>query len=706
MAANQTTLCTRELSWLEFNQRVLDQAGDADVPLLERLFFLSIVSSNLDEFFMVRVGGLHLQCAAGLNQPEPSGLTPVAILRLVRDRARRQMEDQHACLTRAILPELAERQVILHTNARCPADEVRRLAPVFDTQLFPLLTPVAVTEDSLFPLLSPLALYLALRLAPAPGTTGSRHALIKLGAGLARIWRVPGAPHGKHHFVLSEDFVRAFLPRLLPGQTVEEAVAFRVTRNADMAVDEDYAADLSEAMQRVLRERITGPCVRLEVEHAASAAIVSWLRERLTVAEADVFRLPGPLDLTGLRELRALVSDPAWCYPAWTPQPHPTLDPTRSVFEQIAEGDLLLAMPYESFDPVLRLVESAAADPQVRAIKIVLYRTSTKGPLVQALAAAAGNGKQVTALIELKARFDEARNIDWARDLEEAGVQVVYGVRRLKTHAKVCLVIRREADGIRYYMHFGTGNYNESTARLYTDVGLLTCDPVLGRDATMFFHAVTGFSEPQTYQKIVQAPIGLRERLLDLIRFETNQAENHQPARIAAKMNALVDPDLIAALYKASQKGVEIVLCVRGICCLRPGVKGLSDNIAVTSVVDRFLEHSRIFHFQHGGQPELFISSADWMPRNLDRRIELLVPVQDPACRSRLLELLDASLADNVNAWRMLPDGRYERIVRAKGQRPLRSQTLLCERALTAVKQARRAARTVFEPHLPRKRDP
>ena len=429
---------------------------------------------------------------------------------------------------------------------------------------------------------------------------------------------------------------------------------------------------------------------------------MAFLGERLAVAGEDVFRLPGPVDLAGLRDLRALAPDAALRYPAFTPQANPALDPARDLFEQMARQDVLVATPYESFDPVLRLVETAAADAQVRAIKIVLYRTSPKGPLVRALAAAARSDKHVTALIELKARFDEARNIDWARGLEEAGVQVVYGVRQLKTHAKVCLVIRKEEDGVRHYLHFGTGNYNEATARLYTDVGLFTCDPALGRDASVFFHAVTGFSEPQSFQKLVQAPNGLRERLLDLIRYEADQAENRQPAQILAKMNALSDPELIAALYDASRKGVEIRLCVRGICCLRPGVKGLSETITVTSVIDRFLEHSRIFHFLHGGQEELFFASADWMPRNLDRRIELMVPVQDPACRRRLLDLLNASLADNVKAWRMLPDGTYVRAPRPHGQRALRSQAQLGERAVAAVKQARRAARTVYEPHLPR----
>jgi polyphosphate kinase len=701
MFAKDCPLTTRELSWLEFNQRVLAEADDPSVPLLERLFFLSIVASNLDEFFMVRVGGLHLQCAAGITCADPSGLPPAEMLRRVRVRVRRQVEDQNICLNQKVLPGLAARQVVLTTGVPPSPEELRLLDPVFESQIYPVLTPVALADDGIFPLLAPLANYLAVQLAPAEGATAPRRALIRLGPELPRVWRVPGLVGTTRLFVMLEDIVRAFLPRLLPGQKIEEAVVFRVTRNADMPVDEEFAPDLATAMMQLLRERRTGPCVRLEIERAATAEMAAFLGARLAVADEDVFRVSGPVDLTGLRELRALAAESALGYPKWTPQQHPQFDPAREIFEQMARQDLLLATPYESFDPVLKLVESAAADPHVRAIKIVLYRTGAKGALVRALTIAARSGKHVTALIELKARFDEARNIDWARGLEEAGVQVVYGVRNLKTHAKVCLVIRRENEGVRHYLHFGTGNYNESTAKLYTDVGLLTCDPALGRDATVFFHAVTGFSEPQTYQKLVQAPNGLRDRLLELIRFEAEQAENRQPAQILAKMNSLADPELIAALYAASRKGVEIRLTVRGICCLRPGVKGVSENITVTSVVDRFLEHSRIFYFQHGGQEELFLSSADWMPRNLDRRIELMVPVQDPACRRRLLDLLNTSLADNVKAWRLLPDGAYERVQRSHGQRAVRSQTDLCERAAAAARQARKAARTVFEPHLP-----
>lgn len=703
MSAKDCPLSNRELSWLEFNQRVLEEAGDATVPLLERLFFLGIVGSNLDEFFMVRVGGLHLQSAAGITRADPSGLMPAEVLRRVRQRVRQQMEDQQLCLGQKVLPGLAEQGVVLTAGALSP-EELRLLEPVFDAQLFPVLTPVALGAAGAFPLLAPLSNYLAVQLAPEKGGTAPRRALIRLGPGISRVWRVPGLAGNKRRFVMLEDLVRAFLPRLLPGQPIQEAVVFRITRNADMPVDEEFAPDLATAMTQLLRDRRTGPCVRLEVEQSVSPEMAAFLCEKLVVSDEDVFRLNGPVDLAGLRDLRGLTGDAVLCYPVWTPQQHPQIDPTRSIFEQMARQDILLATPYESFDPVLKLVESAAMDPQVRAIKIVLYRTSTKGPLVRALAAAARSGKHVTALIELKARFDEARNIDWARGLEESGVQVVYGVRNLKTHAKVCLVIRQEDEGVRHYLHFGTGNYNESTAKLYTDAGLLTCDPVLGRDAAVFFHAVTGFSEPQTYQKLVQAPSGLRDRLLELIQFEALQAENHQPALILAKMNSLVDPELIAALYAASRKGVEIRLSVRGVCCLRAGVKGVSENISVTSVVDRFLEHSRIFYFQHGGQEELFLASADWMPRNLDRRVELMVPVRDPACRRRLMDLLQTALADNAKSWRLKPDGTYERVRAPKGQRVLRSQVDLCERAALAARQTRKAARTVYEPHLPPER--
>lgn len=703
MATNERRFFNRELSWLEFNQRVLEEANDPTVPLLERLQFLAITAANLDEFYMVRVGGLHLQIAAALNKTDPAGLTPAEQLQRIRRRTGVLVAGQYACLAERILPGLAAHGVQLVAGQPLAPDDHRALEPFFEAELFPLLTPLAVGGERVFPLLAPLALHLLCRLAPGRSGGPDRYAIVRLGGGrLSRVVRAPGRTASERRFVLIEDLVRAFLPRLFPGQEVVEAACFRLTRNADMAVDEEYASDLSTVMSRVLAERRTAPCVRLEVEAGASAEWVAFLSEHLDVDDDDVFRVPGPVDLVTLRELREAAADPALVHPRWTPQPQPQFDLSRDLFEQIAGQDILLSLPYESFDPVVRLIEAAAVDPAVTAIKMVLYRTGAKSPIVRALAAAARAGKHVTALLELKARFDEARNIDWAHDLEEAGVQVVYGVRNLKTHAKVCLIVRREPGGVRHYLHLGTGNYNDLTARLYTDVGLLTCDPALGRDAAAFFHAITGYSEPQSYLRLVQSPSGLRDRVLELIAYETQLARQQQPAQILAKMNALVDPDIIEALYEASQAGVEIRLCVRGICCLRPGVRKRSANITVTSVVDRFLEHSRIFFFLHGGSEELLISSADWMPRNLDRRIELMVPVQDPACRAKLIEALRTTLADNVKAWQLQPDGAYRRVSRPHGQRRIRSQEEQVNRAVAEAKRARQALRTVFEPHLPR----
>lgn len=704
MPASERRFLNRELSWLDYDQRVLEEANDPTVPLLERLLFLSISAANLDEFYMVRVGGLHLQIAAGLSRQDPVGLTPEEQLQQVRLRAERLVADQYACLSERILPGLAARGVHLAAGHPLTPDDQRAVEPFFEANLFPLLTPMAVRESQEFPLLAPLAMHLLCRLAPLQVDGPARYAIVRLGGGrLSRMLRVPGHSPKEHRFVLIEDVVCAFLPRLFSGQDVMEAVPFRLVRNADMAVDEEYAADLAASMSRVLSERRTAPCVRLEVSAGASPELVAFLTEGTDVDGADVMRVPGPVDLGSLRELRDAAAHPALLNPPWPPQTHPQLDLSRNLFEQISEKDFLLSLPYESFDPVVRLLEAAAADPEVTAIKMVLYRTGSKSPVVRALTAAAKGGKFVTVLLELKARFDEANNIGWARDLEMAGVQVVYGVRNLKTHAKICMIVRREGGGVRHYVHLGTGNYNDSTARLYTDVGLLTCDAAIGRDAAAFFHAVTGYSEPQNYLRLVQSPTNLRDRLIELIAFETALAREKQPAQILAKMNALVDPDIIEALYEASRAGVEIRLCVRGICCLRPGVRKLSENITVTSVIDRFLEHSRIFYFLHGGTEELLFSSADWMPRNLDRRIELMTPVQDAGCREKLLASLRASLSDNVKSWQLQSDGAYQRVRCPHGQRRIRSQEEQYSGACKAAKSARQALRTVFDPHLPRR---
>ncbi|MCL1888042.1 MAG: polyphosphate kinase 1 [Kiritimatiellaeota bacterium] len=691
-------LINRELSWLEFNQRVLQEALDPAQPLLQRLFFLSVTASNLDEFFMVRVGGLHLQAASGIRRADPSGLSPAEQLQRVRLRVRHLIRDQYECLSASLLPELALHGVrVLPAGAALPGEVAQPLSAVFAGDILPLITPVAIAPGAPFPLLAPLQPHLAVRLAGRP----ERLAVIRLAPPVPRLWRVASADGAPFRYAFIEDILRAFLPSVFPGRRVLEAAVFRITRNADMPLNEEYAADLASAMSQLLRLRKSAPCVRLEVEDAASEKMSALLARNLGADPDDILRIPGPVDLTALRALPNLPDLPHLQSPPWPPQPNPDLDPTQDIFAQIARRDILLNLPYESFDPVVRLVESAAKDPQVLAIKIVLYRTSSTSPIIRALASAALAGKLVTAILELKARFDEARNIDWARGLEEAGVQVVYGIQNLKTHAKVCLVLRREDGVLRHYLHLGTGNYNESTARLYTDVGLLSADLTLGRDASAFFHAVTGQSEPQAYQNLSQSPTHLRDRLLGLIRFEADTARRRQPAKILAKMNALVDPELIHALCDASSAGVKIHLCVRGVCCLRPGIPGVSDNITVTSVVDRLLEHSRVFYFYHNGAEEVYFSSADWMPRNLDRRIELMVNVTDPACKRRLVEILNATLSDTLKAWVLNPDGEYTRVAPPKKAAPLRSQEFLYQAACAAQKAARKSMRTRFIPHLP-----
>jgi polyphosphate kinase len=563
---------------------------------------------------------------------------------------------------------------------------------------------MAVQGEAAFPLLANLSLCLAVRLRPGPRGPKPLFAVIPVSAGLERFVAVPG--ESGYAFMLVEDIVARFVDRLFPGETVAESAVFRITRNADLSAREDDAADFLAEMESVLSRRRVSGCVRLEVEEATSRILTVFLRRALAVAESGVCRVRGPLDLSAFHRLAAMQGFTRLKYEPWPPQPLPQLDPKKSLFDELARQSVVLSHPYDSFDPVVRLVEEAAADPNVLAIKQILYRTSANSPIVAALRRAAERGKYVTAIVELKARFDEARNIEWARRLEEAGAQVIYGVKGLKTHAKLCIVVRREPRGIARYLHFGTGNYNEKTARLYSDIGYLTSDEDLGADASAFFNAVSGYSVPQSFVKLAAAPMGLRRKLTELIEAEVQRRREGQPALIMAKMNSLADPSIINSLYRASQAGVEVLLNVRGICCLRPGVKGLSESITVVSVVDRFLEHSRVFYFHQGGQAKVFLSSADWMPRNLDRRIELMAPVEDAACRKKLIALLRTCLADSVNAWRLRPDGTYERLRPARGRRAVRSQEVLYREGRAAARAARQAKRTVFEPHRPPEREP
>jgi polyphosphate kinase len=718
----------RELSWLEFNQRVLDEARDADVPLLERLKFLAITSSNLDEFFMVRVGGLHLLFHEKPTRRDPSGMTADQQLAAISDRTHRMTRDQGECYRNELEPALAAAGIRRVRADELNAKQAQAVENVFNEELFAVLSPMAVSGADDFPLLVHGTLNVMVQLAPAHvgpdrrsgprGQVGTRaltaappasevrtggpdllprFAVIPFGPATSRIVTLPS--DGGYSYMLLEDVVAMFIERFFAGETIIDCVPFRITRNADIGTRDDTASDLLAEMEEVLRARKESDCIRLEIADAVTAAGLEFLQATLKLGDRGVYRAPGPLDLAAFMRLAGLQGFDALKYEDWPPQPSLMVDAAEDIFEVVRDHDVLLHHPYESFEPVLRLIESAAADPDVLAIKQTLYRTSRNSPIVAALIRAAESGKSVTAIVELKARFDEARNIEWAKDLERAGGQVIYGVMGLKTHAKACLIVRREPHGIQRYAHFGTGNYNEITAKLYTDVSLLSCDPELTADAVNFFNAVTGYSQPQQFHKLEAAPLGLRPKILELIHSETERKRHKQEARITAKLNSLADPELIEALYEASQAGVTIKLNVRGICCLRPGVKGLSENIKVVSIIDRFLEHGRIFRFHHGGADLVYISSADWMPRNLNRRIELFVPVENAKCRKRVIAILNAAFRDNVRGRVVLSDGTFEPPQQRRGGKRFRSQEELYRQVRESVKKAEQARTTVFVPH-------
>lgn len=695
MAETEARFFNRELSWLEFNQRVLDEARDDSIPLLERLKFLAITASNLDEFFMVRVGGLRVLVDRRMSTPDPSGMTPAQQIQAVSERARDMIRDQYICFRDELDPKLAEAGIKRVRGNDLSERQLRAVEQVFESEIFSILTPMAVRSTDEFPLVANQSLNICVQLGPAADSNEPRFAIIPLGRTLPRFLTL-GSDRG-YAFVLLEDVVRKFINRFFPGEEIVGHAPFRITRNADFALRDDLAPDLLTGMEGILTARKHGQCVRLEVDAEIGDELLTFLKRSLHVDDRDVFSVPGPVDLSAFMQITDLPGFDSLRSEPWPPQNSPDINPGESMFDVLSRQDILLYHPYQSFEPVLRLIDEAASDPDVLAIKQILYRTSRKSPIVAALARAAQRGKYVTAIVELKARFDEARNIEWARNLEEAGVQVIYGVKGLKTHAKVCVIVRREPHGIARYVHFGTGNYNEITARIYSDASFLTSNEELGADAVSFFNAITGYSQPQRYRRIEAAPTALRARLLELIDGETQRKQQGQNALIDVKINSLVDSEIINALYAASQAGVPIRLNVRGICCLRPGVPGLSENISVVSIVDRYLEHARILRFHHGGDDLVFISSADWMPRNLDRRIELFVPIEDPPSKTRLIEILETYFDDTAKARILTPSGKYERVKSRKKRR--RSQERLYEQAVRMVKTAEQARQTVFEPH-------
>jgi len=701
MKTSKFKYINRELSWLDFNQRVLNQALNSSVPLLERVKFLAISASNLDEFFMVRVGGLKLVQQSQQNLTDPSGRSVSQQLREIRQRVLEMNRQQSDCLLNHLEPELASQGIIRLTAEQLTEPERERLLKRFRDETQSVISPVAIETEEDFPVLSGARLCLCVRLKHAPdrflpttqatrfsgdGEDGGQDIfeLIPLGKKLDRFWPVRGergSADRDFRYMLLEDVIGMFLSELFIGHEILEWAALRVTRNGDLALNEDGRADLMDGMRELLSARRTADCVRLTISSNASQQMREFSQKFVGVAEEEIFPIDGPLALTDYFELANIAGFKELKDEPWPAHLSPDFPAEENIFDVIAQRDRLLHHPYQSYEPVVNFVRTAAADPQVIAIKQTLYRTSSDSEIVAALIEAAKSGKHVTAIVELKARFDEARNIQWASLLQEAGVDVVYGVRGLKTHAKCCIVVRKEAQGIRRYVHFGTGNYNEGTARIYSDISLFSCQEQIGNDAVRLFNAITGRSVPQTLNKLAAAPINLRETLLNLIEIERLNASQEGAAKIVIKLNSLVDPEIIAALYRASQAGVHIRLNVRGICCLIPQKKGLSENIEVVSVIDRFLEHSRIFYFHQAGDDRIFISSADWMVRNLDKRIELLIPVEDPRCKARLMKILNYYFEDNCNAMSLQADGNYHPVKRKKKKGQFRSQQKLYEEA-------------------------
>ena len=689
----------RELSWLEFNQRVLNEAMRDDLPLLERVKFLAITASNLDEFFQVRVGGLMILRHGGMKKPDSSGLTPTRNLAALRQRILRMKEEQYRLFNQTLVPALAKAGIRLMSPADMGTEQAALIAATFEDLVFPLLTPLAVEPGEAPPIVPALQVVVGCRLLD-PETKTTRHALIPIPETINRRVPVPQS-EGTHAFLLIEDLVATHAGLFFPGETVTATSVFRVTRNGDIVVRDEDSIDLADEMEDMLTARRFSDTVRLELRADAPRDLARMIQDVTGAGSQELYRIDGPPGLAALMELAFLPDFDHLRDADWPAQNSPSVTPGTSMFETISSGDVMLFHPYESFEPVLRLIEEAAADPDVIAIKQVLYRTARKSRIIDALIKAAENGKHVTALVELKARFDEARNLDRADELQRAGAQIVYGVKGLKTHAKICMIVRRESGHLRRYVHLGTGNYNESTARLYTDISYLTCKPEFGNDASLFFNAVSGRSKLVRFQRLIPAPTAMKPRLIELITGEAERAKQGLPARITAKVNSLQDPEIIAALYQASRAGVEIRLNVRGICCLKPGDARYSKNIEVVSIIDRFLEHARIFHFHHGGDSEVFISSADWMTRNLEKRIELMIPIEDGALKRRLIRILDAFFQDNTQASRILPDGTFQRIGRAKGQKAFRAQEHFHQQARKAAKAREHERAMTFEPHVP-----
>lgn len=676
----------RELSWLKFNGRVLNEARDKTIPLLERLKFISITSSNLDEFFMVRVASLKDMVHAGYKKKDIAGMTAAEQLEAINRDTRALVETQYSAYNRSLLPLLKNNGIEIMSRFEEMNGEQQEYADrYFEENVYPVLTPMAVDASRPFPLIRNKTLNIAALLSKKDSKkTETEFATVQVPSVLSRIVQLPASKEGMKSFVLLEQVIERNISKLFLNYEVICAYPYRIMRNADLTIDEDEAEDLLQEIQKQLKKRQWGEVIRLEVEEGIDKRLLNILKEELRIAQEDIFKINGPLDMTFLMKLYGLEGYDQLRYAPYKPQRVPQINPGEDIFAAIQKGDILLHHPYQTFDPVVDFIRQAASDPDVLAIKQTLYRVSGNSPIIASLAQAAENGKQVSVLVELKARFDEENNIVWAKKLEKAGCHVIYGLVGLKTHSKIALVVRREEDGIRRYVHLGTGNYNDSTAKLYTDMGMFTCSEAIGEDATAVFNMLSGYSEPLSWNKLVAAPIWLRKKFLKLIKRETKYAQDGKEAFIKAKMNSLCDKEIIAALYEASAAGAKIELIVRGICSLKVGIPGISENITVRSIVGNFLEHSRIFYFHNDGQEEIYMGSADWMPRNLDRRVEILFPVENEQLMDEIRHVLTVQLEDNIKAHILQPDSQYEKIDK-RGKKLVNSQTQFCEEAKKAV---------------------
>ena len=678
----------RELSWVLFDKRVLSEAKDKQNPLFERLKFLSITASNLDEFFMVRVASLKDMVNAGYEKPDIAGMTPRQQLSALNEATHELVKEQYAVYNRTLLPLLLQNGLrVIGKHEKLTEKEAEYVDQYYEENVYPVLTPMAVDSSRPFPLIRNKSLNIGALVKKKGGDGELEFATVQVPSVLPRIVQIPSEDEGETAVILLEEVIERNIEKLFLNYDIVCSYPFRIMRNADFSLEEDEAEDLLKEIEKQLKMRQWGQAIRLEVEEGIDKRLIGIIKKELSIGDEDIYRIDGPLDLTFLMKMYGLpgfdhLKEKGYA----SPQPVPELPEGCDIFEQIRKGDVLLHHPYETFTPVVDFIRQAGGDKDVLAIKQTLYRVSGNSPIIAALAQAAENGKQVSVLVELKARFDEENNIVWAKMLEKAGCHVIYGLVGLKTHSKITLVVRREEDGIRRYVHLGTGNYNDATAKLYTDIGLLTCSESIGEDATAVFNMLSGYSEPLGWNKLSLAPLWLKDRFLYLIDREKKNAAAGREGHIIAKVNSLCDKDIIQALYEAGAAGVKIELIVRGICCLKTGLPGIGKNITVRSIVGNFLEHCRIFYFANDGKPEYYCASADWMPRNLERRVEIMFPVEKPALREKLIHILSMQMKDTVKAHVLLPNGRYQKVDK-RGKEIINAQQEFCKEAVRAAKQ-------------------